>query len=133
MLTTRVLPPEEWDQLTEIEPFRSGGLPTRVDDWQVLVVERDGAIVGTCSLFNTVHWDCWWIDPASRGKGSVLAALLSHSLQLMGDAGLDSVYTGAEHGDTSVAELLVAFGFEPAPGRLFVLDVPLARERLKER
>lgn len=132
MLTTRLLPPEDWGVLRAIEPFASQGLPSDPEEWRVIVVERDGVLVGTCALFTAVHWDCWWIDPAQRGKGTVLSALLVAALQLLGEAGVQTAYTGAEHSATAIADLLEHFGFTPAPGRLFVLDVPAARQRLKE-
>jgi len=128
MLTTRLLPPEEWDRLRAIEPFASKGLPRDPAEWRILVIERDGQLVGTCSLFTAVHWDCWWVDPAARGKGGVLFALLRAAMQLLATAQITTVYTGAEDGDDDVAALLEHFGFTPASGRLFVLEMPVAQE-----
>lgn len=134
MLVTRELPLAEWDRLTAIEPFRSAGLPARerAGDWVVLVVERDGAMVGTCSLFTAVHWDCWWVDPAARGRGGVLAQLLDATLARLRASDVRTVYTGAEDARPELAALLEGFGFTPAPGRLFVLDVAAVDRRRQE-
>lgn len=43
---------------------------------QVLVVEQDGAIVGTWVLMRLVHAECVWIAPAHRGRGRVAARLV---------------------------------------------------------
>jgi RimJ/RimL family protein N-acetyltransferase len=132
MLAVRVLPVAEWEKLKAIDPFTEAGLPESPEDWRILVVERDGEIVGTCSLFTAVHWDCWWIDAASRGKGSVLSLLLQASFALLADAGIQLVYTGVEDEKAELARLLERFGFAPAPGRLYVLPVGEARLALKE-
>jgi len=132
MLTARLLPPEEWAILTAVEPYASKGLPGDPAFWRIVVVERDGVLVGTCALFTAVHWDCWWIDPASRGKGGVLNALLVTSLRLLQAGAIQVAYTGAEDAQPELAQLLAHFGFTPAPGRLFVLDVDQALERLQE-
>ena len=130
-LSARVLPPEEWDRLLTLEPFTSQGLPAS-GEWIVVVVERDGAIVGTCSLFTAVHWDCWWIVPELRGTTAVLRQLLDLTLAVLAEAEIQTVYTGVGEGDADVAALLTHFGFTPAPGRLFVLDVAPVLARLKE-
>ena len=133
MLTTRVLPVDEWARLLAVEPYRTLGLPGgEADAWRVVVVERDGVIVGTCAVFTTVHWDCWWIDKAARGKAGVLRALLRAGLQLLAECGVGAAYTGAETGSPELAALLVEFGFVPAAGRLFVLDIDRAVEAVKE-
>lgn len=123
MLTTRLLPPEDWDRLRALDPYATRGLPEDPENWRILVVERDGVLVGTCALFNAVHWDCWWIAPEARGRGGVLAQLLRASVAVFQEAGLDTVWTGVEDANSDVTRLLTHFGFQPAPGRLFVLSV----------
>jgi hypothetical protein len=133
-LTTRRLPPEEWNRLQAFEPFQSHGLPAaeRAEDWVVLVVERDGAIVGSCSLFTTVHWDCWWIDPASRRRAGVLGALVKAALGVLRSAEVATVYTGLPEGRPELQTLLEHFGFLPAAGQLYVLDVEAVTARMQE-
>jgi len=132
MLTTRLLPPEEWDKLDDIEPYKSKGLPGDPSEWRIVVVERGGAVVGTCAFFTAVHWDNWWIAPESRGKGSVLLELLRASDKLLEGSGIETVYCGAEQGNDAASDLLVHFGFLPTIGKLFVLDVTAALLRRKE-
>jgi len=87
VLKVRRLPYEEWDRLRVIEPFATDGLPQPAG-WVILVVERDGQIVGTCSLFTAVHWDCWWIAPEHRRQTSVLRALLLGAREVFAEAGV---------------------------------------------
>lgn len=132
-LTTRLLPPDEWEKLRAIEPYKSKGLPGEPDDWRILVIEREGELVGTCALFTAVHWDNWWIAPKLRGTGGVLGALLRASVQLLAMAEIEQVYTGAARGDAEVEELLQHFGFAPAGGRLFVLEVAEATKKIRPK
>jgi len=123
-LSYRFLPAEEWHRLAAIEPFRTCGLPDP-DGWSVLVVERGDQIVGSCSLFTAMHWDCWWIDPRERGatRGVILRQLLREALASFHNAGIEQVYTGAEDAQPEVADLLTRFGFAPVAGQLFMLTV----------
>jgi hypothetical protein len=122
-LSARILPPEEWHLVEAIEPFRTRGLPDDPTAWWILVVERDRQIVGTCSLFSAMHWDCWWIDPDDPAHGIVLRKLLRSALELLHGAEVAQVYTGVEHDREEIARLLTRFGFRVAPGRLFMLTV----------
>jgi hypothetical protein len=134
-LEVRILPFEEWPRAKAIEPFASRGLPEDPDSWMILVVERDGAIVGSCSLFTPMHWDCWYISPEEPGasRGVVLRQLLATALEILTQLKIGQVYTGVERtGPANAASLLKRFGFKPAPGRLFVLDVADAAEAFKE-
>jgi N-acetylglutamate synthase-like GNAT family acetyltransferase len=124
-LESRLLPPEEWHTLTAVEPFASHGLPDDPASWWILVVERDGRVIGTCSLFTAMHWDGWWIDPEEPGttRGVVLRQLLRHALGLFGAIDVEQVYTGVEDTTPQMADFLTRFGFRPAPGRLYMLRV----------
>jgi hypothetical protein len=130
-LTCRVLPPADWARLLPVEPFKTHGLPDDPTHWVVLVVERAGAIVGTCSLFTAAHWDCWWIDPDEAGtsRGLVLRQLLREALTQFRQADVQQVYTGAE--SLEVADVLTRFGFHPVGGQLFVLRIADAPEALR--
>lgn len=132
-LTCRLLPPEEWSKLLVMEPFASRGLPDPQDNWAVLVVERptpDGpAIVGTCSLYTAMHWDCWWIaNMPGAGRGVVLRQLLAAALSMFTQMDIQQVYTGVEAGPAApgAVDLLTRFGFGQVPGQVFVLRVPEA-------
>jgi hypothetical protein len=132
-LTCRVLPPTDWARLTAIEPFKTHGLPDDPNHWVVLVVERAGAIVGTCSLFTAAHWDCWWIDPDEAGtsRGLVLRQLLREALTQFRQADVQQVYTGVEDTHPEVVDVLTRFGFTPVGGQLFLLRIADASMALR--
>lgn len=118
MITTRVLPPEEWTRIQHLEPFASGGLPNP-DYWRIVVVERDGQIVGMCSLFETVHWDCFWVDPAERGNAVVFRDVIEGGIQTMRDLGIAMVHTTVKHDGGPEAQMLEKFGFQRTLGALY--------------
>ena len=93
MLTTRVLPPEEWDRLTgEIGAVRDQLPPDRTT---VLVVEDDGAIVGCWALLTIYHAEGVWVHPAYRKRTSVARRLWVGMWALVQSLGAESFVTGA--------------------------------------
>ena len=77
---TRILPPDEWHRLAGLD---AGTLVNDVlpadnrDDIEVLVVEREGAIVACWVLMRVLHAECVYIAPAQRcGRGGVVLRLL---------------------------------------------------------
>lgn len=125
MLTARVLPPAEWDRVRHIPPFDKG-LPNP-DHWRIIVAEVGGEIVGCCSLFDTVHWDGWWIDPAHQGKAGAFRALLAEGLDQLTAAGVEGVHTTVPDSRPDLQDLVARYGFTPAPGKLYLLYVPAAK------
>jgi hypothetical protein len=71
-MTTRLLPPDEWPKLAGTS---AEGLPLDPAHHAVVVVEQDGAIVGTLLLLRLLHAECLWIAPAHRRKASVFRRL----------------------------------------------------------
>lgn len=124
-LSARILPPEEWSRITHIAPFDQG-LPNP-DHWRIIAVEFDGEIVGCCSLFDTVHWDGWWIDPAHQGKAGVFRELIRFGLEQLNAAGVEGVHTTVPNIRPDLQDLVKHFGFQEAPGKLYLLYVPGAR------
>tara|TARA_R110000824_G_scaffold153494_1_gene325146 strand:- start:245 stop:616 length:372 start_codon:yes stop_codon:yes gene_type:complete len=68
-LSTRVLPVEELSRLAKTD----AGIP-----WErlgpsakVVVVEREGEIVGCHALVPVLHAECLWVHPEYRGKTAV--------------------------------------------------------------
>ena len=118
MLTRRVLPPEEWDKVAAIPPFSTGGLPNP-EFWRIVVVERDGVIVAACSLFDTVHWDCFWEAESDRGNPVVFKRLLEGGLMVMQEYGIPMVHTTVPEGRADLYGMLEKFGFARAEGRLY--------------
>jgi hypothetical protein len=99
-MTTRILPPEEWhrldrtgmcDALRYVEPA----------DVQVVVVERDGEIVGAWSVLRIVHLEGVWIAPAYRSKGSVAGRLLRATFEAARRWAPRWVMTGSTSPDVS--------------------------------
>lgn len=117
MITKRLLPAAEWSRLTAFPPFCEGGLPDP-DHWRIVVAEDDGLIVGFCCLFDTVHWDCWYVQPEYRGNPVVFKDLVEGGVQVMIDYQIDLVHTTVPDG-SGVGGMLERFGFEPAPGSLY--------------
>jgi hypothetical protein len=117
----RVLPPEEWDKIRHIPPY-DRGVPTP-EHWQPLVVEdADGAILGCCSIFDAVHWDCWWVDPTHPAKAGVFWSLISAGLQDLRDLGIGIAHVVIPEDRPDLAALVERFGFEKAKGALYFCD-----------
>jgi hypothetical protein len=64
-VTARVLPVEEWDRLagTSLD-----GLSLNPQFAEVLVVEQDGAIVGSLALLTTLHAECLRVEGVSATR-----------------------------------------------------------------
>lgn len=122
VLTTRVLPTEEWDRLLTFEPFASDGLPDRPDLWRIGVVERDGQIVAFSALFTTVHWDLFHVEPADQGNPAVFKALLERGLRTMVEHQIAVVHTTVASPQPVLEAMLERFGFVETPGRLYYLQ-----------
>lgn len=73
-MSTRLLPADEWPRLagTALEPL----WPTlNPETCRIIVVERDGQIVGHHVLMTVLHAECLWIHPDHRGRASVARRL----------------------------------------------------------
>lgn len=76
MYRVRALPVEEWPKLAHTEaamvwPHLDPSKST------VIVVEKDGEILGCHALTYLLHAECLWIDPRFRGRSSVARRLWS--------------------------------------------------------
>ena len=122
-VTARLLPEEEWEKLLDREPFRSAGLPD-AQHWLIPVVEIDGAIVASCGILDTVHWDGFQIDPHARKNPAVFGALLKLSLRTLQQHGVTGVHLTIPHGEPELEAMVERFGFSKSPGTLYLLRVP---------
>ena len=75
-MTSRVLPFDEWGRLdgTDLEELAATTTPEHA---RMLVVERDGEIVGHCALVLIMHAAGAWVAPAHRKRGVVAGRLLA--------------------------------------------------------
>ena len=130
MMTTRVLPPDEWSRLagTELEPALELMNPKHVT---VFVVEdEDGAIIGCWSFAPYYHVEGLWIHSDHRKRGRVLAKLWSQLRYLADVVGCKSVLTGAV--TLEVAELLEHRGAMLLPSVTYALPLVSGRSTRKK-
>lgn len=119
-MTTRVLPSSEWSRLegTELEQLAKALDPERT---RIVVVEREGQIVGTWAATTFVHLEGIWIHPDFRGRVSVGRRLLSATFRAAKELGARFVFTGALTDE--VAEMIGRIGGDQLPGRWFVVPM----------
>lgn len=123
-MTSRLLPPEEWDRLagTEMEtivPYLQKH--ARVLRARVLVVEDAGVIVGCLSFFPLIHAEGVWVDPAHRGKASVARRLLRGMRETVRDMGGAAVNTAAISDE--MRHILNGLGAVKLPGTHYALRI----------
>lgn len=122
-MTTRLLPPNEWDKLKETPLSVMVGCadPERV---RVLVVEDDeGHLLGCWSLTAVLHAEGVWVREEERKRGAVHRRLLHGMRELVAQLGADGVWTGAD--TEEIATLIQRLGGQPMPFASFFL--PLQR------
>lgn len=117
---TRILPRDEYARLAGTEAESLWPL-MRPEDGHIVVVERDGAIVGCWALLRVVHAECVWVAPAERGNPVVAKRLLRGMREQAKQMGAHSVYTGATTDD--VKRLLSKLGARPLEGDHYMLPL----------
>lgn len=119
-MTTRILPVEEWPRLvgTEVETALAALDPKTTS---IIVVERDGVIVGCHVLLYLLHAECLWIHPDLRGKGTVAGRLWAGVQRFAALSGVHAFLTAAT--DDRVKSLIAHVGGVPLPGEHFVVPV----------
>lgn len=80
MITSRVLPQDEWFRL-DVTQFAQIAPTLRPDDVQVIVVEDEGKIVSSMVAMRIVHLESLWIDPEYRGHPTLAKKLLRQALE----------------------------------------------------
>lgn len=120
-LTARVLPRAEWRRLSETDVDLSAWLKLPEDTTRVVVVERDGEIVGCWTALQMMHFEGFWIAPAYRRRGSVLRRLLVHMQELLRGYGITQVLTLAT--TPEVRALLLTANATPVPGDTFMISI----------
>lgn len=126
MITSRLLPVEEWGKLQAIVPYFKDGLPDE-QHWVMPVVEVDGQIVASCALFDTVHWDIFNILPAYQKNPAVVRKLIALGLDTMRESGIPSVHLTIPFDQPDLMALAAEFGFVESPHKLYIYAVPPPR------
>ena len=116
----RILPPEEWPRLAGTE---ADTVWHRLDpvNTRVVVVERDGQIVGTWLALRAVHVECLWIDHAHRHVSGISRRLLMAMRRVVQDWGASAVLTHALTNE--VRGLIQHAGGTEVPGREYIIPL----------
>lgn len=123
-MTTRVLPPDEWDRLAETDLGQTlDRLPAEAVT--VFVVEDGPEIVGCWALITFAHVEGLWIAPSHRKRGRVLLHLWNRLRAIASAKGIGAVFTGAATED--VRRLLEGRQAAQMPP-MYVLPLRAARE-----
>lgn len=122
-MTSRILPPAEYPRLVGTEAERVW--PHLPPEAQVVVVERDGAIVGCHVLIPYWHLECLWVAPGARGRGSVARRLWRAVQRVALALGQRAVLTTAI--DDRVRGLLAHVGATRLPGESYVVPMKASR------
>lgn len=116
-LVARVLPCEEWHRLARTE---LASVARDAPGAEVVVVERDGAIVGCWALLLAWHVEGLWIAPADRGHASVARRLWRAMRALVATREASHVFTVAD--SKAVLALLDRVGAKRVPGDSYVFS-----------
>jgi len=121
MISHRQLPAEEWHRLRGLGPFPTDAA-LNPDHWRVLVAEEAGEIVGFTCLYETVHNDPWWVREDHRKNPTLLRGLLREMFTVLREYDVQFVHAVVPDLLADQQALVKRFGFEEAPGKLYILD-----------
>ena len=124
MITSRILPVDEWDKVKDRPPYNETGLPLPDGHWAIIVVEDGEEILASCALFDTVHWDGFHVNPSMRKNPVVFRALLEQSLSELQASGVAGAHITIPEDSPDLEAMVEAFGFVRAPGVLYLPAVP---------
>jgi len=126
MVTARLLDETEWPLLLEagVEPFASAGLPDPPDHWRLVGAFEGDRLVGVAGLYNAVHNDPWWIAPGARRNPAVVLALWRALREVLDGFGVSLLHVTVADDQPEVQAMVERLGYQPAPGRLYLLYVP---------
>lgn len=126
----RELPAAEWWRLEGLPDFQ-WGLPDP-HSWRIIVAEEGGPggrIIGYNGVYDAVHSEPCWIDPAHRHHPGVFRDLWRGTLDVLEDLGEALVHVCVSDELPKQQALVEKMGFVPAPGKLYVLDTRTAKIR----
>ena len=123
MITTRLLPPEEWEKLRAFFPYNQSDLPDP-QHWLIVAAEDDGRLVRCCAIFDAVHWDGFAILPAYQKHPAVFGGLLRTSKATLRERGIAGVHVTVPDDQPDLQQMVEDYGFIKAPGTLYLYQVP---------
>jgi hypothetical protein len=116
MLTKRILPREEWE--TVLAGRELGAVAHRLpDETSIIVIERDGVLVGCWSLTHIWQAEGLWMAPEEAQSPSVGRKLLLAMREEAHKVGTHLILTGAT--TDPVRALLTKVGAEELPIAVF--------------
>lgn len=119
-MTARELPPAEWPRLADTE-LRAVWQTLPPAKATVMVVEEEGAIVGTCVILPTIHVDGFAIAESHR-NGLGVFRLLAHKVSdCLAATGVENVIAGVE--SARIETMVRRVGGVEAPMRMFAVPV----------
>jgi len=122
-IVARLLPEGEWEKLATRAPFDVAGLPDP-EHWLIPVVEKDGVIVASCGILDTVHWDGFCVDDDVQKNPAVFRALLDLSIVTLQERGIPGVHLTVPNDRPDLQAMVEQYGFVPSEGKLYILQVP---------
>lgn len=120
VITTRLLPPEDWSRLADTslkDVWRD--LQPKHPFIDVLVAEDEsGAIVGHILFQSLIHCEGFGIAPSERRQGRVFRAMLTAMAEYCDANGFEDVWSGSVSDE--ITDYLSRLGARPIPGVHFV-------------
>lgn len=114
MLTSRVLPRDEWGRVSSV-PL-DVALP---DTSRVVVVEKDGAIIASWIALNVLHLHALEVDAEYRKNPAVFGRLMRQMRDVVLAHEATGAFTTAESDE--VREMLKSYGAERVVGEGYVV------------
>lgn len=116
-MLARVLKKKEYWRLAGFDISKvADSLPK---DSKIVVVEKDGEVIGTWSLVPYYHLECMEVKEGPRGKGKVARRLLRYMFGLLKSLEIPAAITSSV--DPTVDEMIKKLGGKELPGKHFVV------------
>ncbi len=125
-LSSRILPPEEWERLagTEAQDLWPHLKP---ENAEIHVVEDEGRIVGVWCGLRMMHAECFWIAPEYRGQFGVIMRLWRGLVETAKRWGVSRMETASMN--PHVSDMIRRWGGVPVTWEAYI--VPIVSERGK--
>jgi hypothetical protein len=120
----RQLPPDEWDRLENLEPFKTHGMPYPDRAGFVVAEDSSGQIVGYWGMVMVCHFEPLWIAPEFQRKHG-LALRMWHAVKRLAEqAGILGGFAIIDDtNEVNVKEQAFKIGFQQLQAKLYVADL----------